>query len=181
MDDRAPQNLPEDQFRRQLATGNHAAFDLLITRYRVVLSRFVHSCIPCEPNEVDDIVQDAFIRFWKGRARLGGTGALYALLQDIARKTAIDHLRSRKLRSHSRIPADAVSSAPSPADVAYGRELEQRLLNATAELTQAQRTSLELKLAGLSAKEIAKQLGCSPKAVERRWDAARQHLRARLS
>jgi RNA polymerase sigma factor (sigma-70 family) len=176
----SPQNLPEDQLRRQIAAGSHVAFNTLIERWGNGLYGFVQRRTPSfNSHEVEEIVQETFCRLWEQRLRLHRSGSIRSLLWAIAQKVTLAHLRRKRMRTYVVLKSDPLSAMPSPEEKATGQELLQCLQEEMAKLTDLQRESLALKLTGLSSAEIANQLGCSPKAVERRCESALKQLRQR--
>jgi len=67
-----------------------------------------------------------------------------------------------------------------PEAQAQNQELALHIEEALAELTELQRKTLELRWTGLSSKEVATQLGCSPQAAKRRYQSAIERLRRRF-
>lgn len=182
MDYSAIDNIAETELRRQLRAGCHAALAALVARHRAAPFRFVRHAAPgLGWHEAEDIVQEAFCRLWEHRGRLHPNGPLRALLWAIAGKAAADCLRRRRVRAHLPLPAGMTSTTSSPHEQVAGRELAERLTGAIAQLTELQRAALELKSAGLSARDIGLQLRCSPQAAKRRCQSALHSLNRRLN
>ena len=175
-------DMADEQLRQRIIAGSHSALNLLVARYQPGLSCFIQGYIPSfNSQDVEDVMQETFHRFWKERQRLQKAGNLRSLLWAIAKKVAGSQLRRDQIRAHGQIPTDTLSTMSSAQEAACGQELEQCFQDAMAELTELQRGALLQKLDGYSAREIAGQLGCSPKAVERRLESAAQQLRRRLN
>jgi RNA polymerase sigma factor (sigma-70 family) len=120
--------------------------------------------------DVDDLVQESYIRVWRSRAAqpiLSAKGFLF----DVARHLAIDRVRRNRTS-----PVDAVedlSALPiiddsrNVTDAVSRNEKIQLLGEAMATLPSRCREVVVLrKLKGLSQREVAERLGISEKTVE---------------
>jgi len=94
---------------KQALEGNEAAYKALVQKYSKALTMHVQRLVR-KPEEVDDLVQESFI---KAFSALGSYSVEYAFstwLYKIATNHAIDYLRKRKLKTYS---IDS-SSCPTP-------------------------------------------------------------------
>jgi RNA polymerase sigma factor (sigma-70 family) len=129
---------------------------------RPILRRYVRRWVP--PDDVDDVVQAAFVDLWRTRARYDPARNLQAWALTIARRRAIDYLRSRP---HAAAPLGAVTELAAVSDPPGedGRDLANRLAEtayvraALSALPPAQREAIELAYYGdLTQREIAERL-----------------------
>lgn len=120
--------------------------------------------------EIDDIVQETYIRLCRSRAT-GEIHSAKALLFTTARNVALDAFRRRRARpvepltidAAARIPAEAPDAAES---VSRRQELEI-LGEAVAALPpQCREVMLRRYRDGATGKDIAEQLGLSPETVK---------------
>jgi RNA polymerase sigma factor (sigma-70 family) len=126
------------------------------TRLRPVLRSYLRRFVPAD--DVDDVVQASFVDLWRTRARYDPARSLEAWALTIARRRAVDYLRSRPL------PAAPLSDLAEPAGD-DGRDHAARIADA-AELRGAlsalpwpQREAIELAYYGdLTQREIADRL-----------------------
>jgi len=125
-------------------------------RLRPVLRGYLRRFVPAD--DVDDVVQASFVDLWRTRARYDPARSVEAWALSIARRRAIDHLRSRPL------PAAQLGDLAEPAGE-DGRDHAARLADAAeirgalSALPQAQREAIELAYyADLSQREIAERL-----------------------
>jgi RNA polymerase sigma-70 factor (ECF subfamily) len=109
-------------------------------------------------DDVDDVVQAAFVDLWRTRARYDPARSLEAWAVSIARRRAIDHLRSRP-------PPAAPLGGVTDRCGEDGREVAARLADAAAvrralsALPPPQREAIALAYYGnLSQREIAERL-----------------------
>jgi RNA polymerase sigma factor (sigma-70 family) len=126
------------------------------SRLRPVLRSYLRHLVPAD--DVDDVVQASFVDLWRTRARYDPTRSLEAWAMTIARRRAIDYLRSRPL------PAASLGDLAEPADD-DGRDHAARLADAAeirgalSALPWPQREAIELAYYGdLSQREIADRL-----------------------
>lgn len=126
------------------------------TRLRPVLRSYLRRLVPAD--DVDDVVQASFVDLWRTRARYDPARSLEAWALSIARRRAIDYLRSRPLAT-----ASLGDLAEPPGE--DGREHADRLADAAelrgalSALPQPQREAIELAYYGeLSQREIAERL-----------------------
>ncbi|MDZ4698730.1 MAG: sigma-70 family RNA polymerase sigma factor [Rhodothermales bacterium] len=85
---------------KQALEGNEAAYKALVQKYSKALTMHVQRLVR-KPEEVDDLVQESFI---KAFSALGSYSVEYAFstwLYKIATNHAIDYLRKRKLKTYS--------------------------------------------------------------------------------
>ena len=141
------------------ATGRTAPAHPLATadcyaRLGPVLRGYLRRWVPTD--DVDDVVQAAFVDLWRTRARYDPARSLEAWAMSIARRRAIDHLRSRPR------PAAPLETDHCGED---GREFATRLADAAAvrgalsALPPPQREAIALAYyGGLSQREIAERL-----------------------
>lgn len=132
------------------------------------LRSYLRSSLPPSA-DVDDVVQESYIRIWKARAREPITSAK-AFLFRIARNLALDRLRRQ--RSAPMLGMDNLDALPAPDDATSAvdsisrQEKEQLLAEALATLPPRGRELIILcKLDRLSHREAAEKLGISERTV----------------
>lgn len=120
--------------------------------------------------DVDDVVQESYLRVWKLRATQRIQSAK-GILFTVARHVALDLLR-RKRGSPVEAVADlaglrAVEEKADPAEALDGQHKVMLLAKALAALPERTREIVVLrKFQGLSQKEVASRLGTSEAAIE---------------
>ena len=155
-----PTATPDDSDAQLVAAaqrGDHAAFTALHDRYARVVHGVVLSRVP--PGEVDDLVQDVFVRAWEKVANVRDINAFPGWLAQVARNRASDFHRARRdtVRMEGYEPADPRSGHDSEA---------VRVLSLLRTLPEAYRETLTLRLVeGLTGPEIAEQTGLTPGSV----------------
>lgn len=121
--------------------------------------------------DVEDVVQESYLRIWKARANQPIKSAK-AFLFTVARHLALDLLRSGQ---HTRFvfvgdvaELPVVDDKPGVLDLLNERELISLLGDAVVSLPERTRTIIILhKFQGIAQAEVARRLGLTEKAVER--------------
>ncbi len=159
---------------RLYESGDKEAFDILFRRYKKPLYRFILKFLRDEEAS-RDAVQDVFIKVLKNPSRFEARSRFSTWLHAVARNLCLDMLRKRKIRNHpslSHVPMGA-NGATGPAlseclaapglgtdEEAERGSMRLRLLVAISSIPKAQRRVFVLReLAGMSFREIAKELG----------------------
>ncbi len=130
--------------------------------------------------DAEDVVQEAFVRYWRGQRALAGDPL--PLLITSVRRAALDLLRRRdrrERREQDQVDLGAESwFEPNP----EGDERANLLEEAVEQLPSEQREVLVLKIwGGLTFAEIASQLDLSPHTAASRYRYALEELRRKLS
>jgi RNA polymerase sigma-70 factor (ECF subfamily) len=148
--------------------GDERAATVLVERHAPALARFVASL--GERGEVEEVVQDTFVRAFGSLERFREASSLRTWLFSIARNLGRDRARANR-RAPTVVPIDETHalSAHDPLSAAVATETESRLRSAIERLTETQRAVFTLRVAeGLSYREIAD-------VVETTEGAARVH------
>jgi RNA polymerase sigma-70 factor, ECF subfamily len=152
--------------------GDGEAFADLYRRF----GRHVHGLLLARmgPDDAADVAQEVFARAWKRLGRLREPAAFGSWIAAIARRSAADHLRSR--RPHARL--DPALAAPETQSASVRA---REALGAIRELPEAYRETLILRLVeGLSGPEIAALTGLTPDSVRVNLHRGFKLLRQRL-
>lgn len=175
---------------RRVQRGDKRAFDLLVGKYQLRLAKLVGRLVS-DRAEVQDVVQEAFIKAYRALPNFRGDSAFYTWLYRIAVNAAKNHLVARSRRP----PADdvditdgdveeagvVVADLATPESHTARDELAAALAAALAELPEDLRTALTLcEMEGLSYDEIARVLDCPIGTVRSRIFRARRALEAKL-
>ena len=158
--------------------GDHQAFDELYLHYYRRLCRFCSRALK-RPDDVEDVVQEAFVRAWKALPNLAGDRLFYPWLSVIAANLCIDVQR----RSSRAIP---VAEVRQPIADIFSGEVDEALLTeidgemvkeAFNKLPMRYRRILDMReVQGWSYRKIAEAEELSPSAVETLIWRARQAL-----
>lgn len=173
-----------DPLVRRAQSGDPRAFHELFVRHREDVARIVYRTLGPDP-DVDDIVQEAFVQFFRSIGRFRGDSKLSTWLYRIVTNVARMHLRSRRARpvlTHA-TSAD-LTRADESHDPAEGAERNARLralYRHLDDLSDKKRTVLVLHdLEGLAPSEIARIVDAPVLTVRTRLFYARRDLYAAL-
>jgi RNA polymerase sigma factor (sigma-70 family) len=166
---------------RQVQSGDAAAFDELMRRYKRPVINFVWRLLG-NAEDAQDVAQEVFVRVYQSLDTYRHETKFSTWLFALARHAAIDHWRWRQ--RHPTEPFDSVAEPAAPAGTAddvAAREVGAQIAAAVANLPEDQRTVLVLaEYQGLSYAEIAEVMHCSERSVESRLYRAKQTLRGSL-
>jgi len=170
--------------------GDKKAFDLLVLKYQLRLSKLVSRFLRNQ-SDVPDVVQEAFIKAYRALPNFRGESAFYTWLYRIAINTAKNHLvaQSRKSPANSIDAQDAEDYGASewlkefatPEREALASELETTIHQAMGELPSDLREAITLReIEGLSYEDIALVMDCPIGTVRSRIFRAREAIDSKL-
>ena len=170
--------------------GDKKAFDLLVLKYQLRLSKLVSRFLRNQ-SDVPDVVQESFIKAFRALPNFRGDSAFYTWLYRIAINTAKNHLvsQSRKNPANSIDVQDAedygasewLKEYASPEREALASELEVTIQQAMGDLPSDLREAITLReIEGLSYEDIAAVMDCPIGTVRSRIFRAREAIDARL-
>jgi len=170
--------------------GDKAAFDLLVRKYQhkvaKLISRFVY-----DRAEVDDVVQEVFIKAYRAIANFRGDSAFYTWLYRIAINTAKNYLVSMGRRPRGAdIETEQAEGLESGGELREIATPERSLLadEIVATITKTieglppdlQEAITLREIEGLSYEEIAKVMDCPIGTVRSRIFRAREAIDTQL-
>ena len=165
-----------------------AAEEELYRRYRPTVSRLAGSFQELDVDEVEDVVQEAFVRAFRALGSLKDRERFSAWLFTIARNRARSYLTSRA--THTKAAEDATRQSALLEDhvPAASHHLEHEAeLRAVREVIDSLREGPEKETVRLfyvegtlSAREIALQMGVGKSAVTMRLERFRAKVKAQL-
>ncbi|WP_424190531.1 RNA polymerase sigma factor [Actinokineospora sp. G85] len=134
-----------------------------------------------DPAEAEDIVQDAWIAAWRGRASFRGDAAVSTWLYRVVTNTAMGHLRRRRPTVPLHGVPEPADDRPSPEAWALLGERAAAVHRAIAALEPSQRVPLVLReLEGMSYEEVAAVLELPVPVLHKRLHRARAALLVKL-
>lgn len=151
-----------DELLARVRSGETRAFAELhaLTRGRL---RRIALAVGASPHDVDDILQDSFLKIWRNAARFDSARApATAWMSAIVRHTAIDHLRAKRQPSVELDKALMVPTAagPSPAEDFDYASAEPIARGALARLPEDRRRLVALAyLEGESRASLSQRFG----------------------
>ncbi len=179
----------DSELARRAAGGDTDALSTLVARYPRPMAAVV-SRMTRRSDDVDDIVQELFLRAWRGLPRFRGESQFSTWLYRIAVNTAIKHKQRSKPELMQPLPTEETgggldqmkaSEETNPESLAQRSERERLLRDAVQCLPEKQRIVVQLHyFDGKSCEEISQIIGCSIGTVWSRLHYACKRLRSVL-
>jgi RNA polymerase sigma-70 factor, ECF subfamily len=174
----------DQQLVERVQKGDKRAFDVLVLKYQhriySLVTRFIR-----DPDEVQDVVQEAFIKAYRALPGFRGESAFFTWLYRIAINTAKNYLVSRARRppgadvdiedAEYLESAGALRDLAGPENQLMTEQLRAVIDKAIRALPEDLRTALTLReFEGLSYEEIAEVMRCPVGTVRSRIFRARE-------
>jgi RNA polymerase sigma-70 factor (ECF subfamily) len=167
--------------------GQRGAHRLLYDRYRPLAWRVARGFGDFDGDDVEDVVQESFVRAFRSLARLKEPGRFGPWLLTITRNRALSRLARRRaggelaeeVLREAEVAATEVRQAPDP-DAGAELELVRRLIAELPEGPEKETVHLFYVDGSLSAREIAERLGVGKSAITMRLERFRARVKARL-
>jgi RNA polymerase sigma-70 factor, ECF subfamily len=165
-------------------------FDRVVRQYWPRILRFLLAAVH-DPEVAENLTQDCFLRAYRSRRSFRGDSSLNTWLMTIAVNLVRDHARNRRFQFWRKAQRSAVDSTliaewlpdqrVSPEQLALINEQVQAVWNATANLSEKQRTVFVLRFVeDLDILEIAEATGLSESAVNVHLFRAIRAIRKRV-
>ncbi|CAN5369343.1 RNA polymerase sigma factor RpoE [soil metagenome] len=174
-------------------SGDLAAFDALVTRYRGKVYAMIVNMVR---NDADawDLAQDVFLKAWKALPKFEARSSFFTWIYRITYNVTCDFVRRRKVTGSTEfddtIRLDSVESgAPTaprrvdtPSERMAGSELGSAIAAALDQLSDDHRAAIIMReIDGMKYEEIAEAMGCSTGTVMSRLFYARKRLQDLLA
>jgi len=180
-------DIDESELVAALKAGQENAYRQLIRNYQVKLKNLAYG-ITLDAEESMDIVQDVFLKVFKGIDKFEGKSSLYTWLRRITLNECLNWRRKWKRRfkwQHQSIDDDSIyeskelgTEKDGPENIYNKKELEKKLKQGLNILPENARMVFVLKeVEGLSYEKIGESLGISRGTVSSRLFYAREKLR----
>lgn len=175
----------------RVQAGDKAAFDLLVLKYQRKILRLLSRMLR-DQSEIEDVMQEAFIKAYRALPQFRGDSAFYTWLYRIAINTARNWMASQSRRPSS--PSlhqseegetfdeiDNLTDNNTPESLLASREIAESVNDSIQALPAELRTAIVLReIEGLSYEEIAQAMGCPIGTVRSRIFRAREAIAAKL-
>ena len=181
----------DQQLVERVQHGDKQAFGLLVDKYRRKLGRLLSRFIR-DQAEVEDVVQEAFIKAYRALPNFRGESAFYTWLYRIGINTAKNYLVSmgRRPQTSNEIEVDdaenfedgdELRTMDTPETELMTQEIAKTVQLAIDALPEDLRTAIVLReIEGLSYDEIATMMDCPIGTVRSRIFRARESIAERL-
>lgn len=174
---------------QRVLAGESDAFRTLVERYSRPLLGLAYRVTGNEA-DAEDVVQESFIRAFRGLSQYDGRASFQAWVYRIASNYALDLLAARKRRNWEQIDGDEehagaleslAAEGASPERLAFNSQMRRHVEAAMGRLTDLERTAFVLRhFEGLSLEEIGGALGISLNSVKQGVFRAVQKMRVAL-
>lgn len=176
---------------RRVQLGDRRAFDLLFARYQHKILSLVSRYL-WDPQDVEDVTQEAFIKAFRALPRFRGESAFYTWLYRIAINTAKNHLVARSRRPPGTDVdvdeaeffdgADSLKDAESPESALARDQLSDAIDEAISRLPDDLRSAVTLReFDGLTYEQIAQIMDCPVGTVRSRIFRARESIEQHIA
>ena len=184
----------DQELVERVQAGDKRAFDLLVLKYQRKVQRQVSRFVR-DSGEVDDVVQEAFIKAYRALPTFRGDAAFYTWIYRIAINCAKNYLASpgRRIVPMSDLISDDDDDAESfdrneglhdvaTPDAEYAtKQIGETVNRAMAALPEDLRMAVTLReIEGLSYEEIAEAMDCPIGTVRSRIFRAREAIATEL-
>lgn len=169
----------DEQLAERAAAGKLDAFEQLVARHHDRFYRIVYRML-LSREDAEDMVQDAFLKLWTGRARYNqdSKARFTSWFTQILLNQARDELRKRQKRRAKSLDDVVLSVDAVQASTLEDKQNADAVTNALAALPDRQRMAIALYYYGeMSQKEAASALKLSTKALESLLSRAKASLR----
>lgn len=182
----------ERDWIRRSREGDAQAYRHLVERYQTRIYRLVSGLLGFEHGNVDDVVQEVFVKAWFSLKRFREEATFATWIYRIAVNRARDEIKkaSRHVSLDTSLSGETAQALRELWDQAATEEddgpaasesLQRFVSQAIATLPDKLRTVVTLKdLEGLSYQEVGQILKCSVGTVKSRHSRAREKLRTLL-
>ncbi len=176
---------------QRVQSGDKVAFELLFSKYQRRVSRLVSRFVRSD-HEVEDVVQEAFIKAYRAIGSFRGDSAFYTWLYRIAVNTAKNYLVSASKRpiSLSQFEKDDddgldedvfISDVATPESELITKEIAETVNKTMSELPSDLREAIMLReMEGLSYEDIAEAMSCPIGTVRSRIFRAREAISQKI-
>jgi RNA polymerase sigma-70 factor (ECF subfamily) len=175
----------------RVQAGDKAAFDLLVLKYQRKILRLLSRMLR-DQSEIEDVMQEAFIKAYRALPQFRGDSAFYTWLYRIAINTARNWMASQTRRPSSSSlyqsedgetfdEIDNLTDNNTPESLLASREIAESVNESIQALPAELRTAIVLReIEGLSYEEIAQAMGCPIGTVRSRIFRAREAIATKL-
>lgn len=171
--------------------GDKRAFGLLVDKYQRKLGRLLSRMIR-DQSEIEDVVQESFIKAYRALPNFRGDSAFYTWLYRIGINTAKNYLVSVGRRptvstdieiedAENFGSGDELRTTETPESSMMTKQIAQTVNDTVENLPEELRTAITLReIEGLSYEEIATIMGCPIGTVRSRIFRARETIALKL-
>lgn len=173
----------EEIFLKTYKSAPDKAFKMLLEKYQERLYWHIRKIVISHEN-ADDVLQNTFIKIWKGLENFNRQSNLYTWMYRIATNEALTHLKQQRKHSLNHVSEDvSYLVAGLEADPYFnGNEIELKLQKALAKLPDKQRLVFNMKyFDNMKYDEISEILNTSVGGLKASYHIAVKKIKEYLS
>jgi len=186
-----PERLVDQKLVEKAQRGDKRAFGILVEKYHKKLTRLL-SLMVRDQSEIEDIVQDSFVKAYRAINNFRGDSAFYTWLYRIGINTAKNHLVSlgRRPKAMNEVEiedvenfedGDELRSIETPENTMMTKEIVVTVNDTIEGLPDELKEAISLReMDGLSYEEIAELMQCPIGTVRSRIFRAREAIAEKL-
>lgn len=131
-----------------------------------------------DPEEVEDVVQEVFLKLWHIRDELDRYDSVEALAVQMTKHLCLNRLRTYRNKPEKLPDSVALAAEGDPHSALEQKESVRRVMHIMERLPGLQQTLLRMKhIDGFEVKEMAELTGSTPEAVRVNLSRARKKVR----
>jgi len=170
----------DTEFIQRVNAGEKKAFGEIFDEYFNALCAFSYRYIP-NRSEVEDIIQEVFIAFWKYNKEFNNINAVKAFLYTSARNKCLNYLKHQDvLKKHQSALIYELESDQFFKNHIIEEEAFNQLYSEIRKLPESAQNIMILALKGLKNNEIAAELNISTNTVKTQKKIAYAKLKVNL-
>jgi len=186
-----PERLVDQKLVEKAQRGDKRAFGILVEKYHKKLTRLLSRMVR-DQSEIEDIVQDSFVKAYRAINNFRGDSAFYTWLYRIGINTAKNHLVSlgRRPKAMNEVEiedvenfedGDELRSIETPENTMTTKEIVTTVNDTIEGLPDELKEAISLReMDGLSYEEIAELMQCPIGTVRSRIFRAREAIAEKL-
>ena len=186
-----PERLVDQKLVEKAQRGDKRAFGILVEKYHKKLTRLLARMVR-DQSEIEDIVQDSFVKAYRAINNFRGDSAFYTWLYRIGINTAKNHLVSlgRRPKAMNEVEiedvenfedGDELRSIETPENTMMTKEIVVTVNDTIEGLPDELKEAISLReMDGLSYEEIAELMQCPIGTVRSRIFRAREAIAEKL-
>jgi len=186
-----PERLVDQKLVEKAQRGDKRAFGILVEKYHKKLTRLLSRMVR-DQSEIEDIVQDSFVKAYRAINNFRGDSAFYTWLYRIGINTAKNHLVSlgRRPKAMNEVEiedvenfedGDELRSIETPENTMMTKEVVVTVNDTIEGLPDELKEAISLReMDGLSYEEIAELMQCPIGTVRSRIFRAREAIAEKL-
>jgi len=186
-----PERLVDQKLVEKAQRGDKRSFGILVEKYHKKLTRLLSRMVR-DQSEIEDIVQDSFVKAYRAINNFRGDSAFYTWLYRIGINTAKNHLVSlgRRPKAMNEVEiedvenfedGDELRSIETPENTMMTKEIVATVNDTIEGLPDELKEAISLReMDGLSYEEIAELMQCPIGTVRSRIFRAREAIAEKL-